>query len=98
MITGLAYTSMGGTTLHIEAAAVSTGTAGFKQTGQLGQVMIESSEIAYSYVRSLFGKDAKRRSIFSARILFTCMFLPERPRKTGRRPVSPWPAPSIRLP
>lgn len=57
VITGLAYTSMGGTTLHIEAASVATGTAGFKQTGQLGQVMVESSEIAYSYVRSLFVDD-----------------------------------------
>jgi len=54
VITGLAYTSMGGATLHIEAASVATGTPGFKQTGQLGQVMVESSEIAYSYVRSLF--------------------------------------------
>lgn len=53
VVTGLAYTSMGGTTLHIEAAAAATGSAGFKQTGQLGQVMVESSEIAYSYVRSL---------------------------------------------
>ena len=56
VITGLAYTSLGGTTLHIEAAAVATGAPGFKQTGQLGQVMVESSEIAYSYVRSLFKK------------------------------------------
>jgi ATP-dependent Lon protease len=54
VITGLAYTSLGGTTLHIEAASVATGAPGFKQTGQLGQVMVESSEIAYSYVRSLF--------------------------------------------
>ena len=64
VITGLAYTSMGGTTLHIEAASVATGTPGFKQTGQLGQVMIESSEIAYSYVRSLFEKDEKVLDFF----------------------------------
>jgi len=64
VVTGLAYTSMGGTTLYIEAASVPTGTPGFKQTGQLGQVMVESSEIAYSYVRSLIGKDKKRMNFF----------------------------------
>ena len=53
VVTGLAFTSMGGTTLHIESIPVPTGQPGFKQTGQLGQVMVESSEIAYSYVRSL---------------------------------------------
>ncbi len=58
MALGLAYTSMGGTTLYIEASAVATQRGGFKQTGQLGNVMQESSEIAYSYVRSLFSKDA----------------------------------------
>ncbi len=53
VITGLAYTSMGGTTLHIESVPIPTGQPGFKQTGQLGKVMVESSEIAYSYIRSL---------------------------------------------
>jgi len=53
VITGLAYTSMGGTTLYIEALPIPTGAPGFKQTGQLGKVMVESSEIAYSYIRSL---------------------------------------------
>jgi len=64
VITGLAYTSLGGTTLHIEAAAVTTGSAGFKQTGQLGQVMVESSEIAYSYVRSLIASDGPTLEFF----------------------------------
>ncbi|MGL5543225.1 MAG: endopeptidase La [Fusobacteriaceae bacterium] len=49
---GLAWTSMGGETLYIEAISVSKMGEGFKQTGQLGDVMKESSEIAYSYVRS----------------------------------------------
>lgn len=48
--TGLAWTSMGGVTLQIEATAMASKSKGFKQTGQLGKVMIESSEIAYSYV------------------------------------------------
>ncbi len=64
VVTGLAYTSMGGTTLYIEAAAAATGTAGFKQTGQLGQVMVESSEIAYSYVRSLCRDNEKLLEFF----------------------------------
>jgi len=50
VVTGLAWTSLGGATLQIEAAAVPSKAKGFKQTGQLGSVMIESSEIAYSYV------------------------------------------------
>jgi ATP-dependent Lon protease len=50
IVTGLAWTSMGGATLQIEAAAVPSRNKGFKQTGQLGSVMVESSDIAYSYV------------------------------------------------
>ncbi|PLY00697.1 MAG: endopeptidase La, partial [Desulfuromonas sp.] len=50
VVTGLAWTSMGGATLQIEATAMTSKGKGFKQTGQLGKVMIESSEIAYSYV------------------------------------------------
>jgi len=50
VVTGLAWTSLGGATLPIEAAAMISKGKGFRQTGQLGNVMIESSEIAYSYV------------------------------------------------
>ena len=50
VVTGLAWTSLGGATLQIEATAMMAKSKGFKQTGQLGKVMIESSEIAYSYV------------------------------------------------
>ena len=53
VVMGLAYTSMGGATLFIEATKVKSKGPGFKQTGQLGKVMVESSEIAYTYVRSL---------------------------------------------
>jgi ATP-dependent Lon protease len=52
VVTGLAWTSMGGATLQIEAAAIQSQSKGFKQTGQLGNVMVESSEIAYSYVNA----------------------------------------------
>ena len=50
VVTGLAWTSLGGATLQIEATAMPSKGKGFKQTGQLGSVMVESSEIAYSYV------------------------------------------------
>ena len=50
IVTGLAWTSMGGVTLQIEATAMPSNNKGFKQTGQLGNVMVESSEIAYSYL------------------------------------------------
>ncbi len=50
IVTGLAWTSMGGATLQIEASAMPSKSKGFKQTGQLGKVMVESCEIAYSYV------------------------------------------------
>lgn len=50
VVTGLAWTSMGGATLQIEATAMPSKSKGFKQTGQLGNVMVESSDIAYSYV------------------------------------------------
>ncbi|MEM7331031.1 MAG: endopeptidase La, partial [Chloroflexota bacterium] len=53
VIQGLAYTSLGGATLHIESIPVPAKGPGFKQTGQLGQVMVESSEIAYTYIRSI---------------------------------------------
>ncbi|MEP6388416.1 MAG: endopeptidase La [Halioglobus sp.] len=48
--TGLAWTTMGGATLPIETSQIHTLNRGFKLTGQLGDVMRESAEIAYSYV------------------------------------------------
>lgn len=49
VVTGLAWTSMGGATLPIEAASVHRQNRGFKLTGKLGDVMKESAEIAYSF-------------------------------------------------
>jgi ATP-dependent Lon protease len=48
--TGLAVTGAGGDVLFIEATAMH-GTAGLTLTGQLGDVMKESAQIALSYVR-----------------------------------------------
>ena len=52
VVTGLAWTALGGATLSIEAVRVHSKTKGFKLTGQLGNVMQESAEIAYSYISS----------------------------------------------
>jgi ATP-dependent Lon protease len=52
VVMGLAWTSMGGTTLYVESTAIASKNPGFKQTGQLKDVMRESSEIAYTYIRS----------------------------------------------
>jgi ATP-dependent Lon protease len=49
--TGLAVTGTGGDVLFVEATAMA-GEQGLTVTGQLGDVMRESSEIALSYVRS----------------------------------------------
>ncbi len=69
VITGLAYTSMGGATLHIESVPIPTGQPGFKQTGQLGQVMVESSEIAYNYVRSLMRGNSEGTEFFNKNLV-----------------------------
>lgn len=50
VITGLAWTSMGGATLPIEATVVHDKDRGLKLTGQLGKVMTESAQIAHSFV------------------------------------------------
>ena len=52
---------MGGATLTIESTLVHSHSRGFKQTGQLGDVMRESAEIAYSYISAnleAYGADA----------------------------------------
>jgi len=49
--TGLAVTGLGGDVLYIEAGSTD-GEAGLQLTGQLGDVMKESAQIALSYVRA----------------------------------------------
>ena len=59
IVTGLAWTSMGGATLSIEAVKVHGKNSGFKLTGKLGDVMQESAAISLSHVRA----NAKRFGI-----------------------------------
>lgn len=75
VVTGLAWTSMGGATLEIEATQVHTKNRGFKQTGQLGDVMRESSEIAYSYVVSHLEEYGGRPDFFDE--TFVHLHVPE---------------------
>ncbi|MCF8303612.1 MAG: endopeptidase La [Bacteroidales bacterium] len=64
VVLGLAWTALGGTTLYVEANSVMSKQGGFKQTGQLGKVMQESSEIALSYVKSLIHDKKKKEYNF----------------------------------
>jgi ATP-dependent Lon protease len=52
MAIGLAWTPLGGAVLTIEALA-NPGKEGFRLTGKLGEVMQESANIAYSWVRHM---------------------------------------------
>jgi ATP-dependent Lon protease len=52
IVTGLAWTPLGGATLPVEATLVHRKQSGLRLTGQLGDVMQESANIAYSFVRS----------------------------------------------
>jgi len=51
LVTGLAWTPVGGETLHIEAT-IMNGKGGLILTGQLGDVMKESVQAALSWIRS----------------------------------------------
>ncbi len=60
VVTGLAWTSYGGQILFIETIPLK-GKGAFKLTGQMGNVMNESANIAYSYVKSLLEEDLERQ-------------------------------------
>lgn len=64
VITGLAWTSMGGVTLPVEASCIHHLRSGFKLTGKLGEVMKESAEIAYSYVMANLKKFGGQSGFF----------------------------------
>lgn len=55
VVMGLAWTAMGGSTLYIETVAKrggeKEGGGGLVSTGQLGEVMKESTEIAYTFAK-----------------------------------------------
>jgi ATP-dependent Lon protease len=62
VMTGLAWTAMGGATLAVECSRIHTLSRSFQLTGQLGDVMKESATIAYGHIMSnleRFGADPK---------------------------------------
>ncbi len=69
VVCGLAWTALGGTTLFIEAAAIRDKNSGLKQTGQLGKVMAESTEIAYSYIRAKLAQDREYKDFFTDHLI-----------------------------
>ncbi len=62
--TGLAWTSLGGATLYIEAIKVAADRTDMHLTGQAGEVMKESSQIAWSYLHSAVYKYAPGYTFF----------------------------------
>jgi len=88
VVTGLAWTSMGGSTLYIECTAIVQGRGGgggdgdeeedgkdskrggggggggLKTTGQLGDVMKESTAIAHTYARSFLARNFPGNAFF----------------------------------
>jgi len=61
---GLAWTSLGGATLYIESVKVDAEKAGMKLTGQAGDVMKESSQIAWTYLGSQYKKYLPKGDFF----------------------------------
>ena len=75
VVTGLAWTAMGGATLPIEATVVNEEKSGFKLTGNLGNVMKESAQIAYSFVTSNLSSYNIRKDL--AKNTFVHLHVPE---------------------
>lgn len=61
---GLAWTALGGATLYIESIKVAAEKTAMKLTGQAGDVMKESAEIAWSYLHSAIHKYAISYTFF----------------------------------
>ena len=61
VVNGLAWTAYGGDILSIETIPI-LGEEGLKLTGQLGKVMNESANIAYSYVKKILQEEMKAES------------------------------------
>lgn len=62
--TGLAWTSLGGATLYIEAVKTKSDKTMMKLTGQAGDVMKESSQIAWTYLNSQIKRYAPGKNFF----------------------------------
>lgn len=74
IVRGLAWTSVGGDTLSVEVNTT-PGKGEICLTGQLGEVMQESAQVAYSYVRSIASKYGVKKDFFEKHDLH--MHIPE---------------------
>ena len=73
MVTGLAWTSVGGDLLSIEALRL-PGKGRMKTTGKLGEVMKESIDAASSFVRSIAPEIGVKPVITSYSIHYTKLY------------------------
>lgn len=64
MSVGLAWTPMGGDTLTIESVAIAGNDPNLKLTGQMGNVMAESANIAWTYNKKILSSDKKAMEFF----------------------------------
>lgn len=64
---GLAWTAMGGSTLYIETTTIEQGDgkAALNLTGQLGDVMKESAQIAHTVARAILAGKDKENNFFA---------------------------------
>ncbi|GBG83520.1 hypothetical protein CBR_g37235 [Chara braunii] len=67
VVMGLAWTAMGGSTLYVETSVVERGEgkAGIMTTGQLGDVMKESTTIAHTLSRRILAEKEPENNFFS---------------------------------
>ncbi|KAK9478904.1 Lon protease C-terminal proteolytic domain-containing protein, partial [Lipomyces japonicus] len=77
VVTGLAWTSVGGTVMYVESVLESalekSKTGSFKQTGMLGDVMKESTTIAYTFARNFIALNYPKNTFFDhAKIHMHC--------------------------
>jgi ATP-dependent Lon protease len=63
----LAWTQVGGKILYLEGVALPNGNGKLQLTGQLGSVMQESANAAYSFLRSRFGDKKEFQNFFARR-------------------------------
>ena len=92
IVTGLAWTETGGETLSIEVNTM-PGKGNLQLTGQLGDIMKESAQAAFSYL-GVTPKVSASNPIFKKRLIYTCTS-PRGPRlktvhRLERRCAVPW--------
>ncbi len=90
IVTGLAWTEVGGSILTTEVVAVEGKGGKPILTGKLGDVMQESAQAAMTYVRSRCASAGARRAISIAISTSTCMCPRAQSLRTVPPPASPW--------